>query len=132
MKEKYKAFLLIIPVSLLGATLAISAIGPKPLSRLSSSTTNYELTLDSTNAPAELTASFQRNVSTTITTALGNEITLNFTIAKALDNGYVQLGNYGTVYCITNDDHHISGLSSVRVIFSGGALTLKSSSVNFN
>ena len=89
--------------------------------------TSYEITLDSNNAPAALTSTFQKTVSATFTTARNSQIAFNLTNAKALEGGYAKLGNYGSVYCITNDDHHLSGVTSVKVTYTGGQLDLYSS-----
>lgn len=92
--------------------------------------TSYSLTLDKNNAPIGLTNSFQKNVNASVETSDGNEIVFKLAIAKAMDNGFVTLGNNGTISCIRDDNKHISGLTAIKVNYSGGALTMYSSSVS--
>ncbi len=126
-----------LKIAFVSFSLAVSAVGitymasqSKGFKYSNADPTSYEVTLDSTNAPSGLTTSFQRAVNATVTTINNNDLTFKLTNAKALDGGYAVLGNYGTVYCITNDAKHISGLTGVNVTFTGGSLKLYSSSVN--
>lgn len=130
MTKKFKIFLAIVPISLTAVTLSIAAFSGKYLEKSSAADTSYQLTLNSNNAPAGLTSNYQKSVSSTVTTAQGNNLTFTLTNAKSLSNGYAALGSRGSIYCISSGSDHISGLKSVRVTYSGGTLTLKSSSVN--
>ena len=131
MTRKLKlSFAFAVPIALGAITLSVVMAASKNLQTAKADPTSYELTLDSSKAPAGLTSSFQRRVESTVTTPRGSTLSFVYTTAKALDGGLVQLGNYGTVYCITDDNQHISGLTSVKVTYSGGSLTLKSSSVD--
>ena len=124
------SFAFVVPIALGAITLSVVTAASKNILSAKADPTSYELTLDSSKAPAGLTSSFQRRVESTVTTPRGSTLSFVYTTAKALDGGLVQLGNYGTVYCITDDNQHISGLTSVKVTYSGGSLTLKSSSVD--
>ena len=130
MTKKLKIFLAIVPVSLTAVTLSVAAFSGKYFEKSTAANTTYQLTLNSGNALSGLTSSYLKSVSGTVTTALGNEITITATTAKSLSGGYVQLGNHGTVYCVTSDAKHVSGLTAVKVNYSGGSLKLKTSSVN--
>ena len=100
--------------------------------RIVATDSEYSITLDSTKTPAGLdTSAHVKNFTHTVATGLeSNYITIGLTNAKKIDNAYVHLGNHGTVYCITGDIHHISGITSVKATYSSGSLKLKSSSVN--
>ena len=133
MTRKLKlSFAFVVPIALSAITLSVVMAASKNIHSAKADPTSYELTLNSSNAASGLTSSFQRRVESTVTTPRGSALTFVYTTAKALDGGLVQLGNYGTVHCITGDDQHISGLTSVKVTYSGGSLTLKSSSVDTN
>ncbi len=133
MTRKLKlSFAFVVPIALTAITLSVVMATSKNIHSAKADPTSYELTLNSSNAASGLTSSFQRRVESTVTTPRGSALTFVYTTAKALDGGLVQLGNYGTVHCITGDDQHISGLTSVKVTYSGGSLTLKSSSVDTN
>ena len=130
MTKKLKVFLAIIPFSLTAVTLSVASLSGKYFIKSAAASTTYQLTLNSGNKLSGLTSSYQKSVFGTVTTAFGNEITITATTAKSLSSGYVQLGNYGTVYCVTSDAKHISGLTKIKVNYSGGSLKLKSSSVD--
>ena len=131
MTRKLKlSFAFVVPVALGAISMSVAMAAAKNIHSAKADPVSYELTLDSSNAASGLSSSFQRRVESTVTTSRGSTLSFVYTTARALDGGLVELGNYGTVYCITNDDHHISGLSSVKVTFTGGSLTLKSSSVD--
>ena len=132
MTRKLKlSFAFVVPIALGAITLSVGMACAKALNvkGVKAEPTSYELTLDSNDAPSGLTDSFQRRVESTVTTARGSQIKFSYTTAKASAGNLVLLGNYGTVYCASDDDQHISGLTSVKVTYSGGSLTLKSSSV---
>ena len=94
------------------------------------SQTEYELVLNSENAPAGLTSTYQRSVSSTVRTGYGNNITFTFNNAVSLSGGFAKLGNHGTIYCATDGNDHISGLISIKAVFSTGSLKILSSYVN--
>ena len=119
MIKKLKVAFAAVPLAVTAITLSVAMVGQKALKEINADPTIYEVVLDSSNAPAALTTSFQRNVSAPVTTAYGNRLDFTLTNAKKMDNGYVTLGNYGTVSCITDDDHHISGIKSITVTFTG-------------
>ena len=131
MRKNTKFSFAIVSASVAAIALSTVLITSKHMRSLKAKAdpASYSLTLDDSNAASALTSSYQRTVSTTVSTANGNGITFKLTNAKALDGGFAKLGNYGTVYCVTNDDAHISGLASVKVTYSGGSLKLKSSGV---
>ena len=132
MTKKLKIFFAIVPISLTAITLSVAALSGKHYARSSAADTSYQILLNSSNSPESLTANYQKSISTTVTTAQGNNLSFTLTNAKSLSNGYVALGSRGSIYCITSGNDHISGLTSVKVTYSGGELTLKSSSVNTN
>lgn len=129
MANKLKVFLIAELVALSSIAIVVTASNgtSNNIARITATGNDYNLTLNSSNAPSGLTTSYQRTVSSTVTTNLGNELTIVATNAKALNGGYVQLGNYGTVYCITDNDKHISGLTSLTATFSGSLKLLASS-----
>ena len=131
MTKKLKVYFSITAVAILSISIAlsVSAFAGNQVSKLTASPQSYDLTLNASNAPQGLTSSFQESVTATATTNLGNDITFVVTNAKSLDGGYVLLGNHGSVYCCTDDNHHISGLATIKVTFTGGTLKLLSSSV---
>ena len=130
MTRKQKLSFVVVPVALSAIALSVVMIKARPLNKVvKADPTSYELTLDGDDAPSGLTDSYQRRVESTVTTARGSQINFSYTTCKASSGNLVLLGNYGTVYCASADDSHISGLTSVKVTFSGGSLTLKSSSV---
>lgn len=90
----------------------------------------YDLVLNSGNAPTELTDSYQRSVSSTVQTSLGNNLTFTFNNAVSLSGGYAKLGNHGTIYCATDGNDHISGLMEIKAVFTTGSLKILSSYVN--
>ena len=131
MKRRTILSFAIVATSIAAVALSTILVSSKQIANLKAKADPaiYSLTLNSSNASSSLTTSYQRSVTTTVQTTYGNEMTLNLTNAKSFDGGYAKLGNYGTIYCVTNDAKHISGLSSVRVTYSGGSLKLKSSGV---
>ena len=89
--------------------------------------TEYDLVLDSSNAPSGLTSTYQREVTSTVNTTLGNSLTFKINNATSLSGGYAKLGNHGTIYCSTDGNDHISGLMQINANFSNGSLKLISS-----
>ena len=133
MTRKLKlSFAFVVPIALGAISMSVAMAAAKNIHAAKADPTSYEITLDSNNAPAALTSTFQKTVSATFTTARNSQIAFNLTNAKALEGGYAKLGNYGSVYCITNDDHHLSGVTSVKVTYTGGQLDLYSSGVASN
>lgn len=130
MTRKLKIAFAVVPIAISAITLSVAMTSGNKITNLQAADSNYQLTLNSTNSLSGLTSSYQRTVSGIVTTNLGNEITVTITNGKTLSNGFVQLGNFGAVYCITSDSKHVSGLTSIYVDYSGGSLKLKSSSVD--
>ena len=129
MLRKFKIAFAIVPLGVSAITLGL-AMGSKQMSSLQAAGNTYSLTLNSNNKLSGLTNSYQKSVSGTVTTNLGNEVALTVTNGKSLSNGFVQLGNHGTVYGISSGNTRITGLTAVKVNYSGGSLALKTSSVN--
>ena len=90
----------------------------------------YVLTLDSNKTPNTLTSDFQDNVSGTITTSLGNSISMNFVKAKATSGKFVTLGSRGMIYTFGSEQGGISGINAVTVNFSGNSLAVRTSQTN--
>ena len=135
MQTKFRNILLGGGVALICLSMAVAALdGTNIKNSLSirTSATDYTLTLNSSNAPSALTSSYQANVSGTFKTSLNNTVSLDFTIAKSLSGGFVQLGNHGTIYNCVSNNTRISGIASVKATFSGGTLYLKKSPVVMN
>ena len=130
MLRKVKIAFAVIPISLTAITLTVMSLSHGTVSQLKAANSSYTLTLNKNNALAGLTSSYKKSVSGTVTTNLGNQVSLTVTNAKSLSNGFVQLGNLGTVYCVTSDNTKISGLTAIKVTYSNGSLKIKSSSVN--
>lgn len=86
----------------------------------------YSITLDSTKTPAGLTDSYQQNVSTTIKSAKGNDLSINIVLGKREANKFVNLTSRGMIYNFGSPDGIINGLNKVTATFSG-VLLLKTS-----
>lgn len=128
MKGKTKITFAVIPVAVSAIALSLVLINSKKnITKMTADPSVYSLTLDSSAAASGLTASFQKTVDAPFTTARGSVINFKLTNAKAYageGSGYVTLGNYGTVYCCTSDEHHISGIATVKVTYSSGQLVV--------
>ena len=133
MTRKQKlSFAFVVPIAVGAIAFSVAMTSVKAYQNAKADPTSYEITLNGDNAPAALTSTFQKAVDASYTTAKGSQIAFNLTNAKALSGGYAKLGNYGSLYCITNDDHHLSGITSVKVTYSGGDLDLYTSGVGTN
>ena len=126
---------LLFSLSTMGVlAVAISAItysSTKRGSRLFSTKATdgpYSLVLNSTNSPAGLTSEYQDNVSTTVTTSLGNTVNLNLVLAKSLSNKYCVLAHRGMIYNFASEDGRINGMTSITASISSGSVTLYTSS----
>ena len=128
MKGKTKITFAVIPVAVSAIALSLVLINSKKnFTKMTADPSVYSLTLDSSAAASGLTASFQKTVDAPFTTARGSVINFKLTNAKAYageGSGYVTLGNYGTVYCCTSDEHHVSGIATVKVTYSSGQLVV--------
>ena len=90
----------------------------------------YVLTLDSSKTPNILTSDFQDNVAGTVTTSLGNSISMNFVKAKATSGKFVTLGSRGMIYTFGSEQGGISGINAVTVNFTGNSLAVRTSQTN--
>lgn len=73
----------------------------------------YSSTLNSSNRPAELTASYQNNFKGTVKTALGNDINLSFVNAKSADGVFAQLAGHGKIYNYAQGNTKLTGIEGV-------------------
>ena len=73
----------------------------------------YSSTLNSSNRPAELTASFQNNFKGTVKTALGNDINLSFVNARSADGVFAQLAGHGKIYNYAQGNTKLTGIEGV-------------------
>ena len=130
MKGKTKITFAVIPVAVSAIALSLVLINSKKsFTKMTADPSVYEITLDSSAAASGLTSNFQKSVDAPFTTARGSRIDFKLTNAKAYSSGYVTLGNYGSVYCSTADEHHISGITSVKATFSSGELQVLTTNV---
>ncbi len=87
----------------------------------------YTLTLNSSNAPTNLTGSYQDNITQTVKTTNGNDVQLNFVGAKLASNAYVQLMGRGMITNVS-PIHGITGVS----VTSNGTIYARSMLSDFN
>ena len=89
----------------------------------SSGTGGHVLRLDSSKTPNSITASYQNNVSGTVTTSNGNSVTLNFVNAKKIGSEFVTLANHGKIYTFgENQKHQITAVNGISFTGSGSLL----------
>lgn len=92
----------------------------------------YTLTLNHDNAPAglpeNLSGQFGVVTTKTVKTINGNDIPLAFTLAKAYSDGFVTLGNHGTIYNFGEALGRFKGIVSIKAVFDG---TLKFEAGNY-
>ena len=79
----------------------------------------YYTTLNSSNVPTDLTASYQQLVNGTIKTGLNNSYKIQLTRAKTLAGGFCQLAGGGKIYNFGSQGHMFNGLQGMQVTFSG-------------
>ena len=126
MKKKV-SFLLFSLASLAAVGISVAAIGAINKNRSSlfgmkATGDPFSITLNKDNVPAELTAEYQDNVSTTIQTAKGNELPVNIVLGKTAENNYVQLGGRGMIYNFGSADGIINGINGITATFTGTLL----------
>ena len=133
MKKKV-SFLLFSLCSLAAVGISVAAIGAINKNRSSlfgmkATGDPFSLTLNSANAPAELTDSYQDNITTTIHTVKGTELDLNIVLGKAAENKYVQLASRGMVYNFGDNPNAglINGISGITTTHTGVLLVRTSS-----
>ena len=126
--------LLPIGISALVASFVIAGLSTANLSKSrfkkSDGLDHYTLTLDSSNAPAALTSSYQDNVAGTFTTGDGNSISMNFVKARSASGKHVDLASRGMIYNFASEDGGISGVTAITVTYSGNAMGLRTSLAN--
>ncbi len=134
MKGKTKITFAVIPVAVSAIALSLVLINSKKsFTKMTADPSVYEITLDSNAAASGLTNNFQKSVDAPFTTARGSVLNFKLTNAKAYageGSGYVTLGNYGSVYCCTPDEHHISGIGTIKVTYSSGNLSVRGTNAN--
>lgn len=127
---------LIITIGLVNLGLAFAVVGAQAglrgefLSQIAKgddAPQTYSLTLNNSKTPSGLTSSFQDNVSGSVTTSLGNSISMNFVKAKATSGNFVTLGSRGMIYTFGSEQGGISGICAVTAVFSGSILNVRTS-----
>ena len=108
------------------SVVAIQAAVKSPsvsLLKSSSGTDGHVLSLDNSDTPVSITDTYQNNVSGTVKTSNGNDVTLNFVNAKKTGSEFVTLANHGKIYTFGEDqEHQITAVNGVSFTGSGSLL----------
>lgn len=80
---------------------------------------SHTLTLNGDNTPAELTDTYQNNVSGTVKTTSGADVQLTFVNAKKLASGFAQLAPRGKIYNYNSSNNEVIGIEGVKFTGSG-------------
>ena len=120
------ALSIIMPAIVVGTAIGISTNTNKAF-RTKAADGPYSLTLNSSNTPEGLTSTFVDNFTTTVKTALGNDVELGMVHAKAVSGKYVNLGHRGMLYNFSSSNGEINGITSITTTFDN-PLFIKTSS----
>ena len=108
------------------SVVAIQAAVKSPsisLLKSSSGTDGHVLVLSSSDTPVSITDTYQNNVSGTVKTSNGNDVTLNFVNAKKAGSEFVTLANHGKIYTFGEDqEHQITAVNGISFTGSGSLL----------
>lgn len=129
--KKKTAFMFIGLSALVPIIISVATIGlsNKDTQAMKATSGPYELVLNGSNSPSELTDSYQDKVTTTVKTTLNNDVELGLVLAKKSSGNFATLGHRGMIYNFDSDDGHINGIISITATFSSGAAVyLKTSS----
>ena len=135
MKPKFKTTLLISGIALGCVAIGISAgaVANKEINQLRfADAETYTLMLDSSNAPSQLTDSYQNSLTTITKTANDSDIYLSFIMAKASSGNYVQLANRGYMYNFRYATGRITGITAITPVLASGSLALKTTNAEIS
>lgn len=127
MRQKFKTPLLFSSIAIVVAAMAIgvtTAVTNRNRLFNYAAAGEHSITLDGSNAPTELTSSYQDTVQTTVKTEKNNPVILNFAMAKASEGNYVQLANNGYMHNFDSDEGRIQGISAITATLAAGSLKL--------
>ena len=107
-------------LSLVVGVAAFSSVSPDKVAKPAKSET-YSVTLDKDSVPSGLTSSYQDNLATTITTAIGTTINVNIVNGRTSSGKLMELAHRGMIYNFANRSGYseLTGLSSVEATFTG-------------
>ena len=80
------------------------------------------MTLNSSNKPAGLTASYQNKFAGAVHTDLGNEVEMSFVNAKSSNGNFVQLAPHGKIFNFGSTNDPVTGVNGVSFTGSGSFL----------
>ena len=100
-------------------SVSISGQTHSPFKLGDASSESYHTVWDNNDVVSSLTDAYQKNVTGSVETDLGNSVQLNFIAAKNASDAFVQLAPSGMIHNFSSGDNPVHGVSAVKVTFSG-------------
>ena len=100
-------------------SVSISGQTHSPFKLGGASSESYHTVWDNNDVVSSLTDGYQKNVTGSVQTDLGNSVQLNFIAAKNASDAFVQLAPSGMIHNFSSGDNPVHGVSAVKVTFSG-------------